>query len=64
MPVQETTGAIRMRVWEVTYRLPTTGSKYHKAIVDAETQIYANKKFDAMIPSAQRCGGARAVKKV
>ena len=53
-----------MRVWEVTYRLPTTGSKYHKATVEADTQVYANKKFDAMIPSAQRCGGARVVKKV
>ena len=53
-----------MAKWEVTYRLPTTSTKYHKAIVEADTQVYANKKFDAMIPSAQRCGGARVLKKV
>ena len=49
-----------MREFEVTYRLPTTGSKYFKETVFADHQVEANKKFDAMIPSAKRCGGARA----
>jgi len=47
--------------WEVTYRLPTTGTKYHKAMVQAETQNYANKIFEAQYPSAKRCGSARRV---
>ena len=45
--------------WEVTYRLPTTSTKYHKAIVEADTQVYANKIFEAQYPSANRCGNAR-----
>ncbi len=48
-----------MKSWEVTYRLPTTGTKYHKAVVEAENQVYANKIFDAQYPSAKRMGGAR-----
>tara|TARA_B100000927_G_scaffold283795_1_gene271934 strand:+ start:675 stop:827 length:153 start_codon:yes stop_codon:yes gene_type:complete len=48
-----------MAKWEVTYRLPTTSTKYHKAIVEADTQVYANKIFEAQYPSANRCGNAR-----
>jgi hypothetical protein len=50
-----------MRKWEVTYRLPTTGTKYHKTIVEAETQVYASKIFEAQYPSAKRCGNPRPV---
>ncbi len=49
----------RLRKFEVTYRLPTTGTKYHKTIVEAENQIYANKIFEAQYPTAKRCGNAR-----
>jgi hypothetical protein len=48
-----------MRKWEVTYRLPTTGAKYHKTIVEATSQMYANKVFEAQYPTAKRCGNAR-----
>ena len=48
-----------MATWEVTYRLPTTGAKYHKAEVEADTQVYACKVFEAQYPSANRCGNAR-----
>lgn len=48
-----------MATWEVTYRLPTTGAKYHKAVVEADTQVYACKIFEAQYPSANRCGNAR-----
>lgn len=48
-----------MANWEVTYRLPTTGTKYHKAIVQADNQVYAGKIFDAQYPTAKRCGNAR-----
>lgn len=48
-----------MKRFEVTYRLPTTGTKYHKTIVEADNQVFANKIFDAQIPSANRCGNAR-----
>ena len=27
-----------MKSWEVTYRLPTTGTKYHKAVVEADLE--------------------------
>ena len=50
-----------MRKFEVTFRLPTTGGKYHKAVVEAETQFYANKLFEAQYPSANRCGNARPI---
>ena len=50
-----------MRKYEVTFRLPTTGGKYHKAVVEAETQFYANKLFEAQYPSANRCGNARPI---
>ena len=49
------------RRWEVTYRLPSTGSKYHKAIVEAENQVYANRVFEGIYTTAIRCGGARAI---
>ena len=48
-----------MANWEVTYSLPTTGTKYHKAIVQADNQVYAGKIFDAQYPTAKRCGNAR-----
>ncbi len=50
-----------MRKFEVTFRLPTTGGKYHKAVVEAESQFYANKLFEAQYPSANRCGNARPI---
>ena len=50
-----------MRDYEVTFRLPTTGTKYHKAVVEASTQFYANKLFEAQYPTAKRCGNARPI---
>ena len=50
---------VDMATWEVTYRLPTTGAKYHKALVEADSQPYANKLFEAQYPSAKLCGNAR-----
>ena len=48
-----------MAIWEVTYRLPTTGTKYHMAIVQADNQVYAGKIFEAQYPTGKRCGNAR-----
>ena len=48
-----------MKKYEVTFRLPTTGTKYHKTTVEAENQVFANKIFEAQYPSANRCGNAR-----
>jgi hypothetical protein len=48
-----------MTKWEVTYQLPTTGSKYHKTIVEARYQHDAKKIAQAQIPSARICGGPR-----
>jgi len=48
--------------WELTYRLPTTGSKYHKMIVEANYQHDAKKIAQAQVPSATICGGARRVR--
>jgi len=50
---------MQMKQYEVTFRLPTTGTKYHKTIVEAENQVFANKIFEAQYPSANRCGNAR-----
>ena len=38
-----------MKKFEVTYRLPTTGTKYHKTIVEADNQVFANKIFEAPV---------------
>ena len=48
-----------MDSWEVTYKLPTTGAKYHEMIVEARNQHDAKKIAQAQIPSAKICGGAR-----
>ena len=45
--------------WEVTYKLPSTGNKYHKMIIEAQYQSDARKIAEAQIPSAKICGGAR-----
>ena len=37
----------------------TTGSKYHKTIVEARYQHDAKKIAQAQIPSARICGGPR-----
>ena len=50
-----------MTKWEITYRLPSTGTKYHKTIVEARYQHDARKIAEAQIPSAQICGGARRI---
>ncbi len=50
-----------MKTWEITFRLPSTGTKYHKTCVDADTQFYANKIFEAQYPTANRCGNARPI---
>ena len=50
-----------MKNYEIIFRLPTTGTKYHKTVVQAETQFYANKLFEANYPSANRCGNARQI---
>ena len=50
-----------MKRYEIIFRLPTTGTKYHKTVVQAETQFYANKLFEANYPSANRCGNARPI---
>lgn len=50
-----------MTKWELTYKLPTTGSKYHKMIVEANYQHDAKKIAQAQIPSATICGGARRI---
>ena len=61
MPVQETSGAIRMKKWEIRYKLEKSG-KYFFRKVDAVYQHEANKIFDAEMPSAMRCGSARSLK--
>ena len=48
-----------MKKYEVTFRLPTTGTKYHKTVVEAENQVFANKLFEAQYPTAKRWGNAR-----
>ena len=48
-----------MTSWEVTYKLPSTGSKYHKMVVEANYQHDAKKIAQAQIPSAILCGGPR-----
>ena len=50
-----------MTKWEVTYRLPTTGTKYHKKIVEARYQHDAKKIAEAEMPSATICGGPRRI---
>lgn len=50
-----------MRKWEVTYRLPSTGTKYHKKIVEALYQHEAKKIAQAEMPSATICGAPRSV---
>jgi len=52
---------VEMTQWELTYRLPTTGSKYHKMIVEANYQHDAKKIAQAQVPSATICGGARRI---
>jgi len=53
---------IDMKRWEVTYKLPATGSKYHKTIVEANYQHDAKKIAQAQIPSAIICGGPQPVR--
>ena len=50
-----------MKNYEIIFRLPTTGTKYHKTVVEAETQFYANMLFEENYPSANRCGNARPI---
>jgi hypothetical protein len=50
-----------MNRYEVVYKLPTTGNKYHKMNVTATTQVYANKIFESDHPSAKRCGNAKKI---
>lgn len=51
-----------MTKWELTYKLPTTASKYHKMIVEATSQHDAKKIAQAQVPSATICGGARRLR--
>jgi len=48
-----------MKKWEVTFRLPDTGTKYHKHVIEAETQIYAKRLFQNSMPHAIICGNPR-----
>ena len=48
-----------MAKWEFTYKLPTTGSKLLKTIVEATYQHDAKKIAQAQMPSAIICGGGR-----
>lgn len=41
-----------MNTYEVTYRLPTTGSKRFKKLVEAAHQAEAKKLFQSEVPSA------------
>jgi len=50
-----------MTKWEVTYRIPTTGTKYHKMVVEANYQHDAKKIAQASMPSATICGGPRRI---
>ena len=50
-----------MAKWELTYRLPTTGSKYHTMVVESNYQHEAKKIAQAQVPSATICGGARRI---
>ena len=50
-----------MSKWEVTYRLPSTGAKYHKKIIDALYQHEAKKIAQAEMPGATICGNPRPV---
>ena len=50
-----------MTKWELTYKLPTTGNKYFKKIVEATYQHEAKKIVEAEMPSAKICGGARRI---
>ena len=50
-----------MTKWEVTYRIPTTGTKYHKMVVEARHQHDAKKIAQAQIPSASICGGPKRI---
>ena len=50
-----------MTKWEVTYRIPSTGTKYHKKIVECTYQHEATKIAQAEMPSATICGGARRI---
>jgi hypothetical protein len=50
-----------MRNWEVTYKLPTTGAKYYKKIVEAVYQHEAKRIAQAEMPSAIICGNPRPV---
>jgi len=52
---------VDMTKWEVTYRIPTTGTKYHKMVVEARHQHDAKKIAQAQIPSASICGGPRRI---
>tara|TARA_A100000172_G_C3038912_1_gene109637 strand:+ start:632 stop:781 length:150 start_codon:yes stop_codon:yes gene_type:complete len=49
-----------MKKWQIRYLL-APGGKYFFRNVDAVYQHEANKIFDAEMPNAIRCGGARAV---
>ena len=49
------------RSWQITYKLKKVGGKYFHTTVEASTQYYANQIFDASMPSAFRCGSARAL---
>ena len=48
-----------MTKWEVTYRLQSTGTKYHKRIVEALYQHEAKKIAQAEMPNATICGNPR-----
>lgn len=48
--------------WEVTYKLPSTGSKRHTRIVEASSQYYAKQIAQAEIPSAEILGGAKPIR--
>ena len=50
-----------LRKWEIRYKLQQQG-KYFFRIVVATYQHEANKIFDADMPSAIRCGSARAIR--
>ena len=48
-----------MSKWEITYRLPTMGTRYLTKVVDAQYQWEAKRLFEAEVPSAKICGNPR-----
>ncbi len=51
-----------MPKFEVTYKIPTTGNKYHKRTVNCLHQHEAAKLVQAELPNATICGAGRQVK--